>query len=112
MKSFYTIRTIAAINAKRFFRDRLAIFFTIAFPLIFLVIFGSLFGGNNSISFKVALINESSSPVATAFVEQAKTAEILKVDTAIANRDEANKKMLKKRARCHHCFASNFWRTR
>ncbi len=95
MNSLYTIKTIASINTKRFFRDKLAIFFTIAFPLLFLIIFGSLFGGNNSVSFNVALINESSSSVASAFVQQANTAEILKIDTAVTNRDEANKKMLR-----------------
>ncbi|MDQ5953910.1 MAG: type transport system permease protein, partial [Patescibacteria group bacterium] len=45
--TIYTILTFARINTKRFFRDKLAIFFTIAFPLIFLLIFGSLFGGDN-----------------------------------------------------------------
>jgi ABC-2 type transport system permease protein len=93
MSSYYTIKTFAVINTKRFFRDKLAIFFTIAFPLIFLIIFGSLFGDNTSVSFKVALINQSSSPAATAFVEQAVAADILKIDTTVQTQEEATKKM-------------------
>jgi ABC-2 type transport system permease protein len=95
MGSFYTIRTIASVNTKRFFRDKLAIFFTIAFPLIFLIIFGSLFGGNTTISFKVALLNESGSSVAAIFTEQANKAEILKIDTTVTNREQASQKMLR-----------------
>ena len=93
MSSLYTIKTIALINTKRFFRDRLAIFFTVAFPLIFLIIFGSLFGGNSSVSFKVALINESNTPAAQAFIEQAKKADILNVDSSVSTREQATKRM-------------------
>ncbi|HPR10296.1 MAG TPA: ABC transporter permease [Candidatus Saccharibacteria bacterium] len=93
MSSFYTIKTIAVINTKRFFRDKLAIFFTIAFPLIFLIIFGSLFNGDNNVSFKVALINESSSQIATQFVNSAGQSNILKIDSSIDNKDQAVKKM-------------------
>jgi ABC-2 type transport system permease protein len=60
-KSLYTVLTFVRINTKRFFRDRLALFFTIVFPLIFLFVFGGLNSGNSDVSFKVALINHSDS---------------------------------------------------
>ncbi len=95
MNSLYTIRTIAKINTKRFFRDKLAIFFTIAFPLIFLIIFGSLFGGDNNVSFKVAIINQSSSQIANSFIDTAKDSDILKVSTTAVTEDQARKEMQK-----------------
>jgi hypothetical protein len=36
----YTVWVFTRLNTKRFFRDRLAIFFGILFPLIFLFVFG------------------------------------------------------------------------
>ncbi len=95
MSNFYTVKTIAKINTKRFFRDKLAIFFTIAFPLIFLIIFGSLFGGDNNVSFKVALINQSDSEIATTFVNQAKQSDILQVSSTATTEEQAKNEMQK-----------------
>lgn len=95
MNSLLTIKTFILINTKRFFRDRLAIFFTIAFPLIFLIIFGSLFGGNNQISFKVAVINQSNTALAQKFSDQLKEASIFNVDESVTTQEQANKKMLR-----------------
>ena len=58
-KKFYTVWAFFTINLKRLFRDRLALFFTFLFPLIFLFVFGGLNSGNKSVSFNVAVINES-----------------------------------------------------
>ena len=77
---------------RRLFRDRLALFFTFLFPLIFLFVFGSL-NRNNSISLKVAVINESHSSIATQFVSQLQHQKVLKVDTTVTNFSDANSKM-------------------
>ena len=92
-KSLYTITTFARLNAKRFFRDKLAIFFTIVFPLMFLFVFGALTKNNGSVSFNVAVINQSSSSYAKNFVDQAKTSKILKVDKKTTSLDQAKEKM-------------------
>ena len=76
-RSLYTVLTFTKINTKRFFRDRLALFFGIGFPLIFLFVFGSLNSGSSDISFNVALINQSESSFAKEFTEQIKDNEIL-----------------------------------
>ena len=78
-KSLFTIWTFARLNTKRFFRDRLAIFFVIVFPLIFLFVFGGIFGSSNAPSFDVALINESNSDFSKQFVEQINTSDVFKV---------------------------------
>lgn len=69
-RKLFTVLIFTKIAAKRFFRDRIAIFFTIAFPLIFLFVFGGIFGSENDISFNVALINNSKSQAASQFVEK------------------------------------------
>ena len=43
-RSLYTVWVFFRINTRRFFRDKLAIFFTVVFPLIFLFVFGGLNG--------------------------------------------------------------------
>lgn len=92
-KSLYTVLTLVRINTKRFFRDRLAIFFTVIFPLIFLFVFGGLNSGNNDISFRVALVNESETTFAKEFVSQSKEGEILRVDPDVTTLDAAKEKM-------------------
>jgi len=92
-KSLYTVKTFVKINTRRFFRDRLALFFSIGFPLIFLFVFGGLNSGNTDVSFKVALINESNSSFAKQFSEQAKESDVLKVDDDVNSLDAAKEKM-------------------
>jgi ABC-2 type transport system permease protein len=92
-KALYTIVVFSKINAKRFFRDKLAIFFTIGFPLIFLAIFGSLFNGNNDVSFKIALINKANSSYATQFTQQSASNKIFKINSKITTLDQAKEKM-------------------
>lgn len=94
-KSLFTVFTLFKINTKRFFRDRLAIFFTIVFPLIFLFVFGGLNSGTNDISFRVGLVNESNSSFAKDFVNQTKDSKILKVDPEVSTLELAKDKMTK-----------------
>lgn len=92
-KSMYTVLAFVKINTRRFFRDKLALFFSIGFPLIFLFVFGSLNSGSGGASFDVALINSSDSAIAKEFVQQAKENDVLKVDESVTNLDEAKDKM-------------------
>lgn len=94
-KKFYTVWVMYLVNVRRVFRDRTALFWTFMFPLVFLFIFGGIFGKNQSVSFSVALINRSHSQFAQQFVEQAesKSQKILKVDKSVTTFVQANQKM-------------------
>ncbi len=94
-KWLFTILVFAKISVRRYFRDKIAIFFTVAFPLIFLFVFGSLNGGNNSVSFNVALINQSSSQFATSFDNQLHSNKMFKISQTIDNLTQAKDKMSK-----------------
>ncbi len=91
--SMYTVLTFARINTRRFFRDRTAIFFGILFPLIFLFVFGGIFGSSTA-SFRVALINQSSSPFATQFVDSLKKQSAFKINESYKTIDDAKKQMV------------------
>lgn len=92
-KSFLPVLTFARIDIKRLFRDKVAIFFVFLFPLIFLIVFGSIFNGSNAPSFNVALLNESKSEFATEFVKQIKDDKTFDVDEAVSSLDQAKQKM-------------------
>lgn len=92
-RSLYTVQTFVKINTKRFFRDKLALFFGMGFPLIFLFVFGSLNSGSGGVSFDVALINESDSSFAKQFVEKTGSSEVLKVNKDVHSLDTAKEKM-------------------
>lgn len=78
-QKLFTVAVFTKLSTRRFFRDSLALFFGIAFPLIFLFVFGSL-SGNNNVSFKVAVINDSHSEFSQAFVNNIKKGKIIKID--------------------------------
>jgi ABC-2 type transport system permease protein len=91
-KYFYTVFVFTKFNTRRFFRDRLAIFFTVIFPLIFLFIFGS-FSKGGSLSFKVAIINQSSNSYASDYVKTARADKLMKVDDSVKTVEKADEKM-------------------
>ncbi|MDB5175709.1 MAG: type transporter [Candidatus Saccharibacteria bacterium] len=95
-KKLFTVWIFTKINTRRFFRDKLAIFFGILFPLIFLFVFGGLSGGGgNDLTFKVAVINQSDSSFSKSFVKQLAKNKVYKIDDQITTVKAANDKMAK-----------------
>ena len=94
-KTWFTVYVFSRLNTKRFFRDRLALFFGILFPLIFLFVFGSISSGGGGTSFKVAVINESSSAFSKQYVSELQANKVLKVNKDITTLDAAKDKMNK-----------------
>lgn len=92
-KAFLPVTTIAKIAVRRAFRDKTAMFFIFLFPLIFLFIFGGIFGKNSSVSFKIALVNQSDSAFSRQFVQQAGQNKAFKIDTEATSLDLAKEKM-------------------
>lgn len=90
----WTVFIFTKLSFRRFFRDRLSIFFSIMFPLIFLFVFGSLSKGSDDISFRVALINQSQSEFSQDFAKKLKEGETFKVDEEASNsREVADEKL-------------------
>lgn len=56
---------LTVANIRSFVRDRAAIFWTLAFPILFVVLFGSIFSGNGPGSFEIGWSDEDDSPGAT-----------------------------------------------
>lgn len=92
-KSLFTVYTFAKINTRRFFRDKTALFFSIGFPLIFLFVFGNLYGNNTSVSFNIAVINKSDSAFAKEFVKNIGDSKILKTNKDVTTIEAAQDKM-------------------
>jgi len=107
-KSLFTVWVFVRINTKRFFRDRLALFFTLVFPLIFLFVFGGLNSGGGDISFNVAVINQSETQVAKDFVTQSGDSKVLKVNKEITTIEEAKEKMSRSELDATIILPSNF----
>ena len=92
-KQLFTVGVFAKSSTRRFFRDRIALFFTVIFPVIFLFVFGSLNSGSGNVSFNVAIINHSKSQFAADFVKQSQDSKILKVHKEVTTLDIAKDKM-------------------
>lgn len=93
MKKYWTgIGGQVAAGLKRFTRDKVALFFTFLFPLLFLFVFGSVFN-NSNVSFTIAIINHADNEFATQFVEAAKKDQKVFKIKDVASLDEAKEKM-------------------
>ena len=60
MRAFYKL---LVSDFKQFLRDKTALFFTFAFPVIFIFIFGWAFSGAGDINYKIGLVNNDESPI-------------------------------------------------
>jgi ABC-2 type transport system permease protein len=78
-RQLITVAVFTKLNTRRFLRDRLAQFFAILFPLIFLVVFGSLSKGNNNVTFDVAVINKSHTAYSEQFDKSLRSSNTFKV---------------------------------
>ena len=92
-KSLLPIFTFVKIDIRRLFRDKLAMFFTFVFPLLFLFVFGGIFGKNNSVSFNVAFLNRSDTQFAKQFEQMGQKDKVLKIDSRVKTLGEAQEKM-------------------
>ena len=92
-RAFLPVFVFAKIDTRRLFRDKMAIFFVFLFPLIFLFIFGGIFGRDSEVSFNVALLNESETEFAKQFVDDAKENEVIEVKEDIETREKADEAM-------------------
>jgi ABC-2 type transport system permease protein len=65
---------LTAANLRSFVRDRAALFWTLAFPVVFVVLFGTIFSGGST-SYELGWVDEDGTPAAvalrTAFVDNA-----------------------------------------
>lgn len=86
MKPFYKL-TLASF--KQFFRDKTALFFTFAFPLLFMLIFGLVFSNEGSVSYDVGLVRDANSPAATQISQALGTIPIFSIEEGNLN-DELN----------------------
>ncbi len=90
-----TVLVFTKLSTRRFFRDRLAQFFGILFPLIFLFVFGSFSSGSGNVSFNVAVLNQSQSSFSRSFAKQLQATKTFKIDTSITSLQAAKDKMSK-----------------
>lgn len=93
MNKFRSVFTFALIDIKRSFRDKTAIFFIFVFPLIFLFVFGGIFGNDSSPSFNVALLNKADNEFTTNFLKAAQKDDLIKVNQAINTEADARERM-------------------
>lgn len=92
-KALLPVFVFAKIDIRRLFRDKIAIFFTFLFPLIFLFIFGGIFGQDSDVSFNVALIDNADSSFSKDFTKKLKDGEVIKVSSDLSTRSQADAAM-------------------
>lgn len=79
ISKIFSIVNYAKTLLTRFWRDKVALFFTFLFPLIFLFVFGSIFNNDKGVVFDIALINNSKSEVAKSFIDNIKASDNFRI---------------------------------
>jgi ABC-2 type transport system permease protein len=103
-----TVIVFTKLGTKRFFRDRLAQFFAVLFPLIFLFVFGSLSKGGGNVSFHVAVINQSNTAFSKNFAQEIESSNTFKVDKSADTLSLAESQMAKSQVDGIIVLPSNF----
>jgi ABC-2 type transport system permease protein len=88
----FTVFTFAKISVRRYFRDRVAIFFTVAFPLIFLLVFGFTSRGSG-VTFNIGVLNQSNSGFSQKFVSGLRSQKTYKINESVTDLSQAKLKM-------------------
>lgn len=83
----HTLVRLTSANLKSFTRDRAAMFWTLAFPLVFILLFGAIFSGGTS-RFTVAWVDGDGSPSSTALLSNPALANVFTLKT-YATADDA-----------------------
>jgi ABC-2 type transport system permease protein len=107
-RKVYTVLIFTKLSTKRFFRDRLALFFGILFPLIFLFVFGALTKGGGKISISVAIINQSHSSYSQTLVKGMESSKVYKIDKTTTSVKAAQDKMVKNQLEGAVLIPANF----
>jgi ABC-2 type transport system permease protein len=76
MKTFWTLYLS---NLKEFSRNRFAMFWTIAFPVFFMLLFGVIFSGGGDTSYAIGVADEDPGRIGSALTQAFQSVEILKV---------------------------------
>ncbi len=96
LQQFRTVLVFTKLQTRRFFRDRLALFFGILFPLIFLFVFGGLSSSsNNNVTFKVAILDQSHTSFSKNYEHQLEKTKVFEVDKTLTSLSAAKDKMSK-----------------
>ena len=90
---FVTVGILAASYIRQFFRDKVALFFTLLFPLLFLFVFGAMNRGSGDVSFDIVVINHSDTQFAKEFVEKTKDDKLFKIKNDIKTTAQAKERM-------------------
>jgi len=62
---------LASRNLKETYRDPLALGFLLGFPLVFMLLFGAIFSGEEAPNYAIGVIDEDNTPLSQAFVDEA-----------------------------------------
>src|SRR5665811_1873132 len=87
IRPMHTLVRLTSANLKSFTRDRAAMFWTLAFPLVFILLFGAIFSGGTS-RFTVAWVDGDGSPSSTALLSNPALANVFTLKT-YATADDA-----------------------
>ena len=66
-------------NLREFARDRMALFWTIAFPVLFILIFGLIFSRDNSFSADLGLVVEDQGAAAQSLAQAFKSVDVFEI---------------------------------
>lgn len=76
-----TVLKLYQASVKEFVRDRGAVFWTFAFPLVFIVLFGVIFAGGGSANYTVGIVNQDNGPVSQQIVQAYNSIKSFKIKT-------------------------------
>ncbi|MCL4561783.1 MAG: ABC transporter permease [Chloroflexi bacterium] len=76
-----TIIQLYLANLKEYRRERMEIFWTLAFPILFMLLFGIIFSGNGNTTFDVGIANQDQGSAGAGLIQAFQGVSVFKVTT-------------------------------
>ena len=86
------LSALSIANLRSFVRDRAALFWTLFFPITFVILFGTIFSGGGSTNFTIGWVDQDGSPASAAF--RTAVADNAPLDLEDGTLEEARDRML------------------
>jgi ABC-2 type transport system permease protein len=87
-----TIASLYVANVKEFVRDRAALFWTFAFPLLFIVLFGLIYGNSGTVSFNLVVVDHDNTASSQRLAAAFRSASFFKIKSESETQAQADVK--------------------
>ena len=84
-----TVLSLYVASVREFVRNRMTVFWTLAFPVLFIFLFGLIYSGNNSVNYTVGLVDQDNTSLSQGLIQAFKSYKPLTIKMGSLNSEQS-----------------------